>query len=139
MTESNLHKLINGKDDHSELASRDIEKKVVYGSVVVKKLPEDSVIIIDGNNIEIVKKDKIIAIDGDLNVKVDGEIQIKTTTNSAPFLSSGNISEEGLLSYSKLKLALETGVDSYGAPIQYLINPLDEDLITFDKIKIEQS
>lgn len=123
---SNLHKILNG--DTTDLTSRDIDKKVNYGSVVIKNLPKDSIIIIDGNDIQIVKEDK--------TVSVDGKLLFSTNHNEGSLV--GPILEEGIVSFSQLKLALETAVDSYGAPIQYIVNPLDELLICYDNIKIEQ-
>ena len=62
-------------------------------------------IAIHRNKVEVIKGDHKLCIDGNLTIEVDGAEAIPL---------------EGVLSFSKLKKALEGGLDSYGSPIQYI-------------------
>ena len=121
---SNLNKILN--DNKTELTSRGIEKDVKYGSVIIKELPKDSIIIINGNDIEIVKEDKILRVDG--NLELAGET-VKILGNET---DASNV--EGLVTYSKLYQILSTSLGNFGGLIQFPLG-LSEEVMTHDKIK----
>jgi lipopolysaccharide export system protein LptA len=102
---------------------------------VIKELPKDSVIIINGDSIKIIKKDSYIAIDGNLKIEVKGDITIKG--NKFVILPKGTNEDnvENLLSYSKLKNVLETSLGNFGSPIQFPLT-LEEEILTYPNIQI---
>jgi len=123
---SNLNKINN--EDFSELTDHNIGIKPKYGEVIIKETPKDSIIIINGDNVEIIKKDKYMCVDNDLHIEVKGNITILQKDTDID-----NI--EGLVSFSKLKALLEVALGNYGATIQYPI-PLLEENLTYENIKI---
>jgi len=130
---NNLDDIQNGK--YNELSSRDIEKRPVYGKVVIQHVPDDKVVIIDKDEITIVKGDKIIRVDGNMDIKTSGDL--KVSANNITILPRGTNENivEGLLSYSKLVTVLQAALGNFGSPIQYPTG-LSEEVLTFDNIKI---
>jgi len=131
---NNLHDIQN--NNYDILTTHNInDKKPKYGNVVITELPKDSVIIINGDNIKIIKKDKILKVDENMDIEVIGDITIKA--KNINIIPEGTSIEnmEGLVSYNKLKQALQSSLGNFGSLIQFPTT-LEENIITYPNIKI---
>jgi len=125
---NNLDSIVN--DDYSELKDHNIDVEPKYGKVVIENIPKDSVIIINGEDIQIIKKNKYVRVDENLDIECKGDITIIHGDGERTNL-------EGLLSYEKLVQALSSSLGNFGGLIQFPTT-LQESILTYKDIKLNK-